>query len=496
MQIRPIGGQNNYIMFTKINHFYQSSLIRASEGFGLPLRILFLSVFSLPALALEITHRDVTWTIDGDPVHGTYANGDPWVVGPVTITSITPESTDSNGWWQHGTQVNAVAGTGPQGFDSAMSEGGQGPWYSLKLNVDPGHTGEPLVVDEGMVIKSISRSSRPAVRGAGSRPQLLDMEYMTVVTEAPPAGAFRPPPVGTDKTSAWTTEDLDYSILRDLPVLPGAPEKDAVEDWFLRPWPSFILDNQGRWVHPLRNMPNYGRDFGRRLGQGGLVLHSEIGDKTRLYIRLVQIGIDTYATVREGNFFNGFGAINSGWKWPVLLAGLALGDKEIQTVASGGVTKPGSSPNADRLNFSFDRQTWYVLPGDVGREMYSRDGRPRETYGEEHVGLPEWGEQHWKQAVRDGSNWNAYYRNIAFAGDFGGILSGVLTKGGTEAWGWPATIEYMDRYMKDRPGGAVGAAPNNLSEWEGAMYSEYRDLVPPVRATKPQPPSNLRMPES
>ena len=466
-----------------------------SAKLALRIGLLLLPASPLPALALEITHRNVTWTITGDPVNGTYANGDPWVVGPVTITSISPESTDSNGWWQHGTQVNAVAGTGPQGFDSSMSEGGQGPWYSIVLNVDPGHTGLPLVLTEGTVIKAISRTSRPSVRGAGSRPQLLGMEYLTVVTAAPTDGAFRPPPVGTDKTSEWTTADLDFSILRNLPVLPGAPDENVVEDWFLRPWPSFILDNQGRWVHPLANMPNYGRDFGRRLGQGGLLLHSEIGDKKTLYIRMVQIGIDTYATVRGNHFFTGFGAINSGRKWPVLLAGLGLKDEGIQHVASGGITTPGSAPDASRLNFSFDLQTWYVLPEDVGRVMHSADGRPRETYREEHVGLPEWGEQHWKQAVRDGSNWNAYYRNIAFAGEFGGILSAVLTKGGTEAWGWPATIEYFDRYMNDRPGGAVGAAPNNLSAWEGAMYSGYRDLVPPMRVRRPVAPRNLRIPE-
>lgn len=469
------------------------SLNKSSGKFTLRIALLFFPVFILQASALEITCRKVKWTITGDPVNGSYANGDPWVVGPVTITAISPESTNANGWWQHGTQVNAVVGTGSQGFDSSMSEGGQGPVYGTNLNVDPGHTGSSLVLNEGTVIKSISLSTRPSVRGAGSRPQLLGMEYLTVVTAAPPAGAFRPPPVGTSKTSKWTIKNLNFSILRSFPVLSGAPEKQVVEDWFLRPWPTFILDNQGRWVHPIDNMPEYGRDFGRRLGNGGLVLHTEIGDKTKLYIHMVQIGIDTYGTVRDDNFFTGFGAINSGLKWPVLLAGLGLKDEGIQSVASGGITTAGSAPNANRLNFSFDRQTWYVLPGDVGREMYSADGRKRETYREEHVGMAEWGEQHWKQPVRDGSNWDVYYRNIAFAGDFGGILAGVLTTGGAEAWGWPATIEYFDRYVKSYPGGSVGAAPNNLSAWEGAMYSEYRNKVPPP--PKPRPPRNLRIPE-
>ena len=440
--------------------------------------------------ATNVAVRDVTFFFSADHTVGQYANGDWWVLGPVNITHITPESTNANGWWQHGTQLNATAGTGPQGFDSSMTEGGQGPGYSSILNVDPGHTTEPLAVQEGTIIKAISLPTRPSTRGAGRRPQLKGMEYLTVVATLPPTGAFRPPPVGTDKTSLWTVSQLDFSILRNLRTLSGAPTKKTAENWYLRPWPSFIMDNQGRWIHPTGNMPEYGRDLGRRLGQGGLVLHSDIGDKTTLYIRLVQIGIDTYATVQGNRFFAGFGAINCGWKWPVLLAGLALRDEEILYQASGGVTTPGSAPNSNRLNFAFDRQTWYVQENDVDRVMYSADGRPRDTYDASHVGLPEWGEQHWKQKQRDGSNWSTYYRHIALTGTFSGILSAILTHGGTDAWGWPATIEYFDRYMLDFPGEPVGTSTNRVQVWEGAMYSTYRDLGK-VDLNLIRPPSSL-----
>lgn len=77
-------------MFTQINHRSVLSSKKNCDKLTIQMGLLLFSIFTLPALALEITQRNVTWTIVGDPVNGTYANGDPWVVGPVTITSISP----------------------------------------------------------------------------------------------------------------------------------------------------------------------------------------------------------------------------------------------------------------------------------------------------------------------------------------------------------------------------------------------------------------------
>jgi hypothetical protein len=234
-------------------------------------------------------------------------------------------------------------------------------------------------------------------------------------------------------------------------------------------------------------MPEYGRDSGRRLGQGGLVLHTKQGDKRTLMIRLVQIGIDTFGTINAGARFTGFGGINCGWKWPVVLAGLALKDPRILTVAHAGEFTRGQANPGQNFNFSFDRQTWYVTPSDVGRTLYTEDGRPREVYIASDIGKPEWGEQHWKQPVRDGRNWDASYRDLAFAGEFGGLLSALLIKGGREAWGWPVAFDYLDRYMKDVPNGPLGSLPNKLSAWEVAMYTTYR-----FQGRTPSAPNNLR----
>lgn len=147
----------------------------------------------------SVTVRDVTWNFADDETVGQYCNGDYWVVGPVTIISITPASVNAGGWIKNGTVVNpsAATGTGDQGFDNTISDGTLGPDYSALMNVDPGITGSNLVVTTGTVVKSISRSTTVGSRGGNNFPQLQGMEYLTVVSSAPEADAFRPPPAGT-----------------------------------------------------------------------------------------------------------------------------------------------------------------------------------------------------------------------------------------------------------------------------------------------------------
>ena len=41
--------------------------------------------------ATSVSRHGITWTFDRDRVTGQYANGDPWVVGPVVITAISPK---------------------------------------------------------------------------------------------------------------------------------------------------------------------------------------------------------------------------------------------------------------------------------------------------------------------------------------------------------------------------------------------------------------------
>jgi hypothetical protein len=64
----------------------------------------YVANFLTPASSdTEITRHGITWTLSGSVTNGTFANGDPWVIGPVTVTAITrPNSTSG----RDGSMVN------------------------------------------------------------------------------------------------------------------------------------------------------------------------------------------------------------------------------------------------------------------------------------------------------------------------------------------------------------------------------------------------------
>src|SRR4030043_2201287 len=70
----------------------------------------------------QISQFGITWTFNKDYSVGQFANGDYWVVGPVTITSINPPSTNSGGLVKNGSQVNPNPALTKQGYDSINTE--------------------------------------------------------------------------------------------------------------------------------------------------------------------------------------------------------------------------------------------------------------------------------------------------------------------------------------------------------------------------------------
>ena len=74
----------------------------------------------------SITQFGITWTFDRDYTVGQFANGDYWVVGPVTIIGIDPPSTEINGRTKNGSMLNIITShhtysAGKQGFDSVLN---------------------------------------------------------------------------------------------------------------------------------------------------------------------------------------------------------------------------------------------------------------------------------------------------------------------------------------------------------------------------------------
>ncbi len=55
--------------------------------------VLLVVVFIAPDITYadtSVSHNGITWTFDGDYQVGRFVMGDPWVVGPVTIESVSP----------------------------------------------------------------------------------------------------------------------------------------------------------------------------------------------------------------------------------------------------------------------------------------------------------------------------------------------------------------------------------------------------------------------
>ena len=452
---------------------FQSHTIRA---FSAVLLLLAGASVDQTSAATSVTQFGITWNFSQDRPTGQYANGDWWVVGPVTITSITPNSvTDGAGWTKNGTMINPAPGS-VQGFDSSIRFTGAA--WNPALNVSPSFKGSHLVVAAGSSVVSVI--SKPTAGDAGSRPQLTDGAILTVVASAPEPGSFRPPMVGTDKTHRWNKSSLKYGILQKLAPVAATPSLASVESMFERPWFAQMEGSPARYIHPENNMPEYERDQAQMLSLGLLSLHLNYSDaqKEKLYIRLVQYGIDVYGSVKAGTIYFDNGALNAGRKAPVVLAGLALGDADILKYADA--TK--------HYVFQEDRQTWFVTQADVGRQMLQEATKPRETYSQSHVGMPEWGEKHSSQPTRDDSRWGAaFYRWVGGAW-LGNILMAHLTTGGVAAWNHPPLFAYSDRYWSLEKNGQTYTAPNAISPFVYQMWAAYRGSPPPAAVGKVETP--------
>lgn len=88
--------------------------------------------------------------------------------------------------------------------------------------------------------------------------------------------------------------------------------------------------------------------------------------------------------------------------------------------------------------------------------------------------MAEWGEQHTRQPVRDGSNWNAYYRNIVGHSILAHVLTARIVDLKDE-WMHDALFDYIDRYWEKEHDRTDGGA--QIPDWHTRMWEAYRETV-------------------
>ena len=390
-------------------------------------------------LKSSIAQYGIKWTF-GDAVPcGQFITGDWWVVGPVTVTTVEPGPTGD----RHGAVVNPVAGD-RQGYDSRIANFDPTLQAKFPVTLTPG---DALV--STISVDQIGIKTPDTVPGQYCRGPLRTAAVLTCLRAPPPADAFRPAYVGTWR-ELLTASQLRRDLLPDLPPPEAVPDVRAYERFLERIW----LDHQRQWVnrmmHPLENMPDYGREITNIVSDVGLLLLLENAAKEyeTLLLRFVQKGIDYYGVVQsDANLWIGNGGHNSGRKWPILFAGYLLEHKGMRNVRA---TFQEDQQTYYGPGFGGQRALWTIAPNNPNARHEEADPATWSTFGDSkgNNGLKAEG-----------------YRKLNGPTWVGQALAARLT-GMVDCWNHPPFFDYVDRWWEEE---------HKANAFVTAMWEMYRE---------------------
>jgi len=169
-----------------------------------------------------------------------------------------------------------------------------------------------------------------------------------------PADAFRPAYCDTTN-QVYLARNLKRGLLKNLPRPeaccrgegaslkqhapndpPRAENLPKTSKWvraFQRPW---VNTGFFGFEQPMENMPHYEQCIGQAMSMAGLTLMLDfpVAEKEPLLVGVVQTGIDYWGAVGNGHpGWEGWGGHGSGRKFPLVFAGLMLGDDKMASPA-------------------------------------------------------------------------------------------------------------------------------------------------------------------
>jgi hypothetical protein len=330
------------------------------------------------------------------------------------------------------------------GFDDRTVEGR----YDASLRAD-----FPLDMSPGdSLISSISVEEPGQVdnwlregNGEQSSSPVKSVSVLTCLDRAVPVDAFRPSYADTENR-IYRLNDVNRAL---LPVLepPTTVETEYIEmfaDRLMRPWVDNLFYGFDAQVD---TMAMYGREYGRVSSIVGLLLMLELpaeqrDAQERLLIGFVQHGIDLWGLVRAGYFgWYAHGGHGSGRKWPIIFAGVLLGDDEM---ARPSETYPDVRFGED-MHTSFTSDLPYGPAWNGATVVYTG-----------HMGV-------WEgEPVSDNTGWGPYehlspadwedpigesYRRCCTSIAWVGQALAARLMGAQESWGHDAFFAYVDRWM-------------------------------------------------
>ena len=420
-------------------------LVASEEGTG-----------STPDQVQSITHHHITWTFDKAYPSGRFANGDYWILGPVVVTSISNDLNEERFTIEaghNGSMLNPGA-TGKQGYDKRLHS------YKAELNAalidgKPISADNPLNISNNSTLismvswlynsKTDTEKGCPKFNGGTKAPRPVTRigAILTVLSEAPAPGSFRPAYCGDNKAILFNITDIDFSKLLELEPVKHTPMVEAMAKRMSRPWIDHVHEYLGAMVHPSMNLPNYGREMCGTANTVALMLHLKMdkAEKMKLLIPYIQYGIDCFGITQVGGGWPANGGHGMGRKLPILAAGTLLNDQAMLDIGKS------------KTRFHDDEQTFYVEEIDIERshsDKWKPDSRAADklSYSEEHLGMPEWGIRHFLKPFADNRGWRTPYRDINNT-----VLPGTALAASMfqlrEAWNHDALFDYARRIMHE-----------------------------------------------
>ena len=272
----------------------------------------------------QIVQYGIAWTFDEQVPYGRFANGDYWVLGPVTIVRMLPDAAGGHHGWEVNPDDNSA-----QAFDERIGDYVAARMPELPYTAQPGQS----------IVKSISLEP---LGDTECRPCLQTAAVLTVLGTPPPdqgTTVFRPPYFGPDKP-LYSVNDLDTTLLPTLDATGDPPALADLSEWFRRVQLDHKVNWTGRPLHPVDNLPDYGSSIAVRNADGalGLMLADDPADKWEPLVHYVQYGIDLYHMLLGGVSWPPNGGHSEGRRLPLTFAATVLGHGDMQAAVSAGAT--------------------------------------------------------------------------------------------------------------------------------------------------------------
>lgn len=392
---------------------------------------------SLPTTT-QLSQYGITWTFSTAVPYGQYVTGDYYVVGPVTVVSISPAPTGT----RNGSSVNPMGNR--QGYDDRTGRFNTTDNPTLPFVLYPGDS----------LVSSVSKPDGATIQNVGC---LVSQAVLTAVSTAQPADAFRPGYAGTYKAT-FTVSDINWSLLPDLTPPNSAPDGPTVVNSMSRP----RIDHIGNWTiqHGCAeenwisvSHPCYGRDYSSTVSRAAMFAMLDTQYRDDVTINLIQLGIDNYSVLRAGGGWPADGGHHSARLWPIVFAAALLDDPDMQLVGADYGDKFGENDqtyygtNGTPLWGRYCSNPQYFLAGCTGsgaKDCRDPDG------------------------LVDGCQ---DYRNCCTSHTWvGQMLAALMIPDAQDIWDHDAYFDYVDRWMSGGVTGGGGAGSTFIAD----MWNTYR----------------------